>query len=85
MNSPEPGSIFIDNDPRNRALRFVRVDNADPHQPGYAVCTTWYDEPGGPAAPRRGVRIKVVRLGSTARSNYRAADVGPNYGRPDPA
>lgn len=85
MTTPEPGSLFIDNDPRNRATRFLRVDSIGPDQPIYAVCTTWYDELGGPAIPRRGVRIKVTRLDSAARSNYRAADVDPYYGQPDPA
>lgn len=81
----EPGSLYIDNDPRNHAPRFVRIDSADPHQDGYHVCTTWYDELGGPMTPRRGVRIRTNRLGSRSRSNYRVADADPYYGKPDPA
>lgn len=85
MTSPAVGSLWIDNDPRNRAPRFVRVDGTDHRQFGVVLCTTWYDELGGPMVPRKNVGIKVSRLDSASRSNYRAADVEPYYGLPDPA
>jgi hypothetical protein len=85
MTTPEVGSLWIDNDPRNRATRFVRVDAIDHSQPDFVRCTTWYDEPSGTETPRRNVAIKISRLDSAARANYRAADAEPRHGTPSPA
>jgi hypothetical protein len=81
---PEPGQLWIDNDPRNRATRYVRVDGLRPDDvPQYnvALVTTWYDEPGGVLAAHSGT-IKIARF-RPIRTGYRLADVEPEHGLPE--
>lgn len=66
MDEVKVGQLWLDNDKRNRADRFVRVtaieEQVDPfkhHRYKVATCEAWYDEPG---AKSRTVHIRVDRF-----------------------
>lgn len=69
---PAVGSLWVDNDPRSKRKRYIRVSEIefpDAPNPIRAVCEAWYDEVG---AKSRTVRILLTRFRPTA-SGYRPA------------
>jgi hypothetical protein len=73
----KPGQLWLDNDKRNRAPRFVRVTSireiTDPfkhYKYEVATCEAWYDEPGSKS---RTVQIRVDRFKPIA-TGYRLVE-----------
>lgn len=70
--TPAVGSLWVDNDPRSKRKRYIRVSEIefpDAPNPMRAICEAWYDEVG---AQSRTVRIKLDRFRPTA-NGYRPA------------
>lgn len=64
----KPDQLWIDNDARNRATRYLRVHSVDSR---YAYGASWYDEPG---ALSRSFRIALNRFNPNRQTGYRLAE-----------